>query len=117
MSEIIRYKDFNEEEDRIYKRCIESIRSNVKNGIKFDLACEVISADDRELRDIIIDDALKIEVAESYFGKGLSLLELSKKLGVSMERLLKASNEMLEDVVNTSSEMRKDQFKSGPTTH
>lgn len=116
MPDIIRYKDLNEEEDRIYKRCIESIRSNVENGIKFDLACEVISVDDRELRDIITGDALKIEVAESYFGKGLPLLELSKKLGVSMERLLKASNEMIEDVLNTSSIMRKEQFKSGPIT-
>ena len=47
---------------------------------------------------LIVDDALKIEIAELHYGKGLSLLDVSKKLGVSMERLLRAGDEMMEDI-------------------
>lgn len=118
MSYAIDYKNFGEEEDRIYKKNIEMIRSSISGGVKFDLACEFVSVDDKELRNLIVDDALKIHIAEIHYGKGLSLSDLSKKLGVSMERLLKANTEMMEDVINTATE--NEQRKPGgpePLTH
>ena len=80
------------------------IRTNLENGVRFDLACEFIGIEDRELRAMIIDDALKIEIAELHYGKQIPLLEVSKRLGVSMDRLLKATHEMLEDLMHTSEE-------------
>jgi len=80
------------------------IRANIQNGVKFDLACEFITMEDEELRAMIIDDALKIELAELHYGKRIPLLEVSKQLGVPMDRLLKASHEMLEDLMHTSEE-------------
>ena len=105
MSENPRYKEFTEEEDRIYRKYIGIIRSNISNGVKFDLACELVSVEDRELKAVIINDALKIEIAELHYGKRIPLNEVSKKLGVSMERLLQANNEMVEDVMNTANEV------------
>lgn len=101
MADII-YKNYSNDEEEIYKRSIDTIRSNISNGVKFDLACEFLDVKDEELKRLIIDDALKIEIAESHYGKGLSLVDLSKKIGVSMERLLKANDEMIEDIINTS---------------
>lgn len=103
MSDII-YKQYNDDEDAIYKRSIDIIRSNIGNGVKFDLACEFLDVKDDELKRLIIEDALKIEIAESHYGQGLSLMDLSKKIGVSMERLLKANDEMIEDIINTSTD-------------
>lgn len=100
----IHYKNFSEEESRIYRKSIEMIRSNISNGVKFDLACEFINIDDMGLKDMIIDDALKIEIAEFHYGKQIPLRDISKKLGVGMERLLKANNEMMEDVINSVGE-------------
>jgi hypothetical protein len=117
MSEKVNYKQFTEEEDRIYKRSIEVIRSNIINGVKFDLACEFITVDDRELKGLIIDDALKIEIAELHYGKRIPLRDVAKKLGVSMERLLQASTEMMEDVVKTSEDVSGKQGDKGHTTH
>jgi hypothetical protein len=99
-------RQFTEEENRIYRKGIEMIRSNVENGLKFDIACEFIKADE-ELKDMIIDDALKIEIAELHYGKRIPLADVSKKLGVAMERLLRANDEMMEDVLNTAAEASK----------
>lgn len=104
MSDSPLYKKFSEEEDSIYRNYIGMIRSNISNGVKFDLACKLISVEDQELKMVIINDALKIEIAELHYGQRIPLNEVSKKLGVSMERLLQANNEMVEDVMNTAGE-------------
>ncbi|MCX7794069.1 MAG: hypothetical protein N2257_06675 [Thermodesulfovibrionales bacterium] len=95
-------------DDQVYKRSIEIIRKNIENGQPFDIACEAISVADENLRRSIIDDALKIEIAERHYGKNIPLIELSKKLQVSMERLLKANDEMLEDVMDNIRQTFKD---------
>ncbi|MGD0885889.1 MAG: hypothetical protein ABSA46_13650 [Thermodesulfovibrionales bacterium] len=118
MSEEVNYKNFNEEEGRIYRKYIEVIRSGISNGVKFDVACDFITVEDVELRNLIIDDALKIEIAEMHYGKGRSLLDVSKNLGVPMDRLLKATAEMMEDIVNTAREVSQEQSDgSTPLTH
>ena len=111
-------RQFSEEDNRAYRKSIEMIRTNLGNGVKFDLASEFITIEDRELRALIIDDALKIEIAELHYGKRIPLLEVSKRLGVSMDRLLKASNEMLEDLIHTSEEFSSwESGEEGRMTH
>ncbi len=110
MSEKVNYRQLTEEEDSIYKRSIGVIRSNISNGVKFDLACEFITVDDSGLKTLIIDDALKIEIAEMHYGTGLPLLDVSRKLGVPVERLLKATAEMMEDVFHTADEVSREQY-------
>lgn len=94
-------RKFTEEDNRVYTKGIHMIRSSIVSGVKFDVACEFIEAD-KELKGLIIDDALKIEIAELHYGKNLPLIDVSRKLGVSMERLLKANDEMMEDIMNTA---------------
>ncbi|MCL5022163.1 MAG: hypothetical protein M1497_02135 [Nitrospirae bacterium] len=118
MREGIKYKVFSKEEDRIHKESIETIRTNLGNGLKFDLACEFVVVEDPKLKELIVADALKIEIAELHYGKRLPLAEVSRRLGVSMERLLKANDEMIDDVVNTAGAFS-DNASPGkrPTTH
>ncbi len=117
MSEKTDYKQFTEEEERVYRKNIEIIRSNIDNGVKFDLACEFIDVADPHFKDLIIDDALKIEIAELHYGKRIPLRDVSVRLGVSVERLLRASTEMIEDVIRSSEEMMLRQDKRGRPTH
>ncbi len=118
MSEKITYRQFTEEEDAIYKKSIEIIRSNICNGVKFDLACEFIPVDDPVLKGLIIDDALKIEIAELHYGKRIPLRDVAKHLGIPMERLLRTTTEMMEDVVRTSEEeVGKKSGKRGHAAH
>lgn len=102
MSEKPQYKKFTPEEDSIYCSTIESIRSGLKNGVKFDLACSRITVRDEELRQLICEDALKIEIAEQHYGSGLPLPDLAKRLGITLERVIKASEEMMEDIFHTA---------------
>ncbi len=105
-------------EDQIYKESIEIIRKNIENGQSFDLACESINVADEDLKRMIIDHTLKIEIAEMHYGKNIPFIEISRKLQVSMERLLKANDEMLEDVMNNMHHIYRD-FPIDPesTTH
>lgn len=102
MAEDIIYKEFSENEERVYKQCIALIRLSISNGALFDPASNAITVEDEELKNLIIADALKIEIAEMHYGKALPLSQVSEKLGVSTERLLKARTEMMEDIANTS---------------
>lgn len=102
MDGTIQYKEFNEEEERVYTQCIALIRLNISNGALFDPASNAVTVEDEELKNLIIDDALKIEIAEMHYGKAMPLSQVSEKLGVSIERLLKARTEMMEDIANTS---------------
>ncbi len=118
MSHAMNFNDFDEEEDRIYRKNIELIRTNVSSGVKFDLACAFVTVEDKELKELIIDDALKVHIAEMHYGKGLPLADVSKALGVSMERLLKANSEMMEEVIQPVAEdPQKRPHGSEPLTH
>ena len=110
-------EDKNSSEDEIYHKNIGIIRSNIANGVKFDLACEFLDVGDKRLKGTIIDDALKIEIAELHFGKGMPLLDVSRKLGVPMERLLRASNEMIEEIGETTAEIYRKKQGGSDLTH
>lgn len=96
------YKKFTPEEDGIYCSAIESIRTGLRSGVKFDLACSCITVRDEELRQLICEDALKIEIAEQHYGSGLPLIDLAKKLGIPLDRVMKANEEMMEDIFHTA---------------
>ncbi len=96
-----RYKEFTDEESRIYERSIKSIIENLNNGLTFNLACESLDIRDEELRNIIVDNALKVKIAEMHYGKNLTFDEISRILDVSIERLIRANEEMLEDVMES----------------
>ena len=115
MHEHINYKQFTEEEGRIYTKGIEMIRATISDGVKFDIACGMVTIEDSEMKGLVIDDALKIEIAELHFGKQLTLREVSKRLGVSVQRLMKAREEMLEDVMNTAQASELMMYDEGPT--
>lgn len=81
MDDAIRYKEFSENEERVYKQCIAIIRLNISNGALFDPASNAITVEDEELKNLILADALKIEIAEMHYGKAMPLSHVSEKLG------------------------------------
>jgi hypothetical protein len=93
---------FVTETARAYKQAEDRIREGLAKGLDFDAACAAIGIEDEALRESIIDDMLKVLIAEEHFGKKVPLDELSKKLKVTPERLETAKAGMIEDVKETS---------------
>jgi deoxyhypusine synthase len=94
--------DFKSETAKEYEKASAKIREGLAAGLDFDTACAAIDVKDEELRKSIIDDMLKVLIAEEHFGKNVRLDELAKKLNVPFERLEAAKTAMLEDVRDTS---------------
>lgn len=93
---------FKSETDKIYEKALAVVRKGLEQGLDFNAACEAIDIEDEKLKASFIDDMLKVLIAEEHFGKSVSLSDLSKKLGVPVDRLESAKKGMLQDVQETS---------------
>lgn len=93
---------FVTEKDKAYEETTAKIREGLAKGLDFDKACATIDIKDKTLKMHIIDDMLKVLIAEEHFQHNVPLADLSKKLNVSVERLESAKLEMLEDIKNSS---------------
>ena len=110
----VKYKQYSPEEDRIYTESIGKIREGMKNGLTFDKACDAISVADEELKGFILDDALKIMIAEIHYGKGVSLGEVARVLNIPVGKVSVASLEMLEDAGVAAAELNRKSTPNGP---
>jgi hypothetical protein len=93
---------FLTEADIAYEKAVAKIREGLDKGLGFDSACAAIEAKNESLKKYIIDDMLKVLIAEEHFNKNISLDEIAAKIRVSMDRLESAKLEMLEEVKNSS---------------
>jgi hypothetical protein len=103
--EDIRYKQYSEEESRIYNEAMDNIMGGLQKGLNFDEACAATEIGDADLKAYVVDDALKILIADMHFVKGLPLQHVADTYGVSMDAVVKASREMMEDIEATTSEI------------
>jgi len=93
---------FLTETDVAYEKAISQIREGLEKGLDFDSACASIEVKNEELKRRIIDDMLKVIIAEEHYNKNIPLDKLSDALKVPVDRLESAKAEMLEDVKNSS---------------
>jgi len=93
---------FLTETDKAYEKAVFRIREGLVKGLDFDSACAAIEVENEELKKHIIDDMLKVLIAEEHFNKNISLDELAGRLKISLDRLESAKLEMIEDVKNSS---------------
>ncbi|MDH4321403.1 MAG: hypothetical protein OEV73_07875 [Desulfobulbaceae bacterium] len=88
----------SDEENRIYEEAIAKLRSELDQGRIFDQACECLEGIEQELRALIIDDFLKIIIAEDHFGSGKDIDDIALSLGIPYETVETARAEMLQEV-------------------
>ncbi len=93
---------FKNETAKTYEKAETAIRDKLAQGFDFDSACASVTIEDEELKKSIIDDMLKVLIAEEHFSKGVSLEDMAKKLAIEISRLEKAKAEMMEDVKEAS---------------
>jgi hypothetical protein len=93
---------FTPEEEQLHDAGIAAIREALAAGLGFDAACGRVDAVDPDLRRIIVDDFLKVTIAQRHFQGGESTEEVARALGVSAERVEFARREMLAEVAAAS---------------
>jgi hypothetical protein len=109
------YKEYTEEESRIYHEAMNKIMEGLKSGLSFDESCSCAEVSDKQLRLFIQDDALKIVIADMHYTKGISLERIAEELKVEVDTLSRADAEMLQDIEITSSEIYRAQNPGNPT--
>jgi hypothetical protein len=92
------YKEYTEEETKIYHEAMDKIMEGLEEGLTFHESCSAVIVKDEQLKEFIRDDALKIMIADTHYTKGLSLQHLADTLQIPIDTIDKANAEMLEDV-------------------
>jgi len=94
--------DFSKEEEQIYEESITRIKEALDSGLGFDEACSKLVVDDEEFKRLIIDDYLKMTIADLHFNKEQSTQEVADMLKIPETRVANARAEMLDEVLQAS---------------
>ncbi|MBF0319433.1 MAG: hypothetical protein HQL01_06495 [Nitrospirae bacterium] len=100
--EDFKYKEYTEQESKIYTESIEKLKDSMAQGLTFDKACLRLDVADPELKRLITEDFLMMSIAQLHYEKGLNLKDVAKMLSISYERVSDAHKVMLQDVQITS---------------
>jgi hypothetical protein len=89
---------FSSEDDQIYMEALAKVKTGLAKGLDFENAGALIDIKDTALRDAVLDDVLKVVIAEEHFAKNIPLVQISRRLNLPIEHIEKAMEEMFEDV-------------------
>jgi hypothetical protein len=92
------FKEFTEEESRIYSEAVEAFRQAVGSGKTLRQAYDSYTVADQELANLIQADFLKIMIAERHFGQGQPLDEIAKAFDVPVTLVKETHARMLQEV-------------------
>jgi hypothetical protein len=101
------YEETASEEDRLYDESVEKVLTGVRGSLTFEQAAGLIEVKEASIRAAILDDALKVLLAEMHFAGKKPLKEVAQALGLPIKRLEKARAEMLREVEQAAIEKYK----------
>jgi hypothetical protein len=101
--------EFTEEEGRIHQAGFKVIFSGMEKGLGFDEACLGLTIVDPEMRHVIIEDYLKVTIAERHFQDSQPLEEVANTLKIPVERIATTREEMLREVQEAASAVYRSQ--------
>jgi len=84
--------------DKIYMEALAKVKAGLAKGLDFETASAMVDIKDKNLRETVLDDVLKVIIAEEHFAKNVPLVKISKNLNLPIERIERARKEMFEDV-------------------
>lgn len=93
---------FTPEQDVIYESAIGHLREGVAKGWPWDKIAASIQLADPALKAIVLDDFLKITLAERHFQGGEGLKKIAQSLKVPMKLLVALKEAMIEEVSQAS---------------
>lgn len=95
------YREFTKEEEKIYDNEIKRLQKLIAEGTTYNDACNTLTLTDPEMRQVIVDDLLKVLIAELHYGKGKSFEQIAESLCVEVSEIKEMHRIMIEDVMHT----------------
>jgi hypothetical protein len=92
------YGEFSEEEGKVHVAGIKILHDGMEKGLGFDEACAGLDVIDPSMRQIVMDDYLKVTIAERHFQGKEDLDKIAADLKVTEERLEEKKKSMLAEV-------------------
>lgn len=92
------YDDLSEQDSKFYEESVSRIKKGIEQGMTFEQGVSLVEFNDDSLKAAIIDDALKILIAEMHFMGKQSIEDVAKKLRLPLEVLNKSRQEMIDSV-------------------
>ena len=89
---------FLPESKKIYREALATVKAGLAKGFDFETASATVDIRDKNLRAAVLDDILKVIIAEEHFAKNVPLEQIGQNLHLPIERIEKAKKEMFEDV-------------------
>ncbi|MBU0481973.1 MAG: hypothetical protein KKG47_12815 [Proteobacteria bacterium] len=91
------------EEELFYEQTIRRLRTEVDKGKTYAQACKSVREIDTDLHSEIVDDFLKILIAERHFGEGYGIDDIALLLDVSYDKIEAVRDYMLREISNNLS--------------
>lgn len=104
------FKEFTDEESKIYEEAVSKFREAVDAGKTLRQAYESYAIEDKKLEKLIQVDFLKILIAERHFGQHQFLDDIAKALDVSASLIKDTHARMLQEVGVTAASQLGEQF-------
>lgn len=108
------FDDLSDEDSKFYEESVERIKKGVEQGMGFEQAASLVEFKRPEMKSSVLDDALKVILAEKHFVGQASIDDLAKTLRLPQARLMKARKEMIEAVTQAAIEKYKSEM-GGPS--
>ena len=89
---------------KIYEHATRIIRKNLDDGQTYEQACKPLNDIDQNLKQFIMDDFLKILIAEEHFGTGVDIDDLALHLGLTYEKIESSRDDLIKDIVRETTE-------------
>lgn len=86
------------EEETIHSEAIKKLEKELAQGKTLDQACETLSRLEKPLKSVIIDDLLKIILAEYHFNEGRGLDDIALLLGITYEKIVEVKISMINEL-------------------
>ncbi len=93
---------FSEDQDQIHEAALESLKKAIKRGVAWKQAAADLTIADAKFKAVILDDFLKITLAERHFQGGESIKRVASLLKVPTELLVAVKNDMIREVKEAS---------------
>ncbi len=109
------YDDLPEKQGQMYDESVRRIKNAVEKSMSFEQAASLVDVEDERLKAAIVDDALKVLIAEMHFARKKTVEEVAKALKLSPELITKARAEMLGEVEQSAIDAyKREHGQNGP---